>query len=288
MKTVAFATFKKVPGFSEDDVFLSDALKNNGYKYQTIPWDTKGVDWSQFSIVVLRSMWDYCDRLNEFSEWLDELEKTGVNVWNPLPVVRWNMDKRYLFELEKKGVPIIPSMLLTKNSEHDVGKIFKDTRWGEIIFKPTTGLDGRGIFFGSGADKENLQSKLEALLTKSNVIVQPIMKSVLTEGEYSFVFINNVYSHTALKVQNSNELKIARRTGGVIVQRADPSVSFIEQAEDVFEKLDKKLLYARIDMVNIDGKLHAMETECIEPVLYFKLYPEATTKFVNAMDKLAS
>ncbi len=97
--SIAFVTNAEWPNLTEDDQLAAQALRQAGIEVVPARWDDPQADWSSFASVVLRSTWDYHQRAEEFAGWLDRLEATGVPVWNPLDVVRWNMDKTYLRDL---------------------------------------------------------------------------------------------------------------------------------------------------------------------------------------------
>ena len=281
MRTIAFATCQEFPELVDDDKLLIDILQKHNINYQAIPWDAEGIDWKGFSAVIVRSAWDYALKAGKFLEWIDMLQYEKVNVWNPASVLRWNVDKKYLFELEQKGVPIIPTVLIPQGAPYDLEGLFKEKRWERIVFKSTIDHQGRDVFYGDSSELSALKMKLDALVSKKDALAQPFVESVRTEGEYSFIFIGGEYSHAALKVQTLKELQTTRRTGGVVVRKTEPPESFIEEAKTIMRAVETPLLYARVDAVNIDGRLHVMEIECIEPVLYFQFHPPAAEHFAQ-------
>ncbi|MFJ4839337.1 hypothetical protein [Streptomyces sp. NPDC088746] len=98
----------RVPEEPDDDLApLTAVLSRVGAETVTLPWD-EPVDWSQFDAVVLESPWDYPKRSDEFLAWARRVAAETV-LCNPLPVVEWNSDKRYLADLAAEGVPIVPS-----------------------------------------------------------------------------------------------------------------------------------------------------------------------------------
>ncbi len=64
-------------------------------------WHDPTVDWERFDLIVMRSPWDYPQRIAEFLAWLDSLPASRV--LNPPALIRWNLDKRYLLDLEALG-----------------------------------------------------------------------------------------------------------------------------------------------------------------------------------------
>ena len=71
-------------------------------------WDDPQVDWAGFDAALLRSAWDYTERIGEFLEWVERTAAV-TRLLNPPPVVRWNSDKHYLQDLAQLGVPIVAS-----------------------------------------------------------------------------------------------------------------------------------------------------------------------------------
>jgi len=58
----------------------------------------------------------------------------------------------------------------------------------------------------------------------------------------------------------------------------------LKQAEAILQTIDAPLLYARVDGVEIDGTLHLMELELIEPFLFMgHAAPQAVERFANAI-----
>jgi len=60
-----------------------------------------------------------------------------------------------------------------------------------------------------------------------------------------------------------------------------PEQSRIEQARRVLGAIDDDLLYARIDMIESDGRMLLVEMELIEPTLYFISDPASPVAFVE-------
>ncbi|HLL60502.1 MAG TPA: hypothetical protein VK338_02195, partial [Candidatus Nitrosocosmicus sp.] len=88
MYKIALVTYNSPPYLSESDKILSDTFKKYGLETNIISWDDTKVQWEQFSVVILRSCWDYHYRIREFLQWLDRLENLHVNVLNPLSIIR--------------------------------------------------------------------------------------------------------------------------------------------------------------------------------------------------------
>ena len=119
MRTVALVTAVAATRHDDDLVPLLDACADAGLHARAVAWDDPTVNWGRFDTVLLRSPWDYVDRLPEFLAWCERIARLTA-LWNPPDVVRWNTDKRYLGELAARlralvrrahGVPTTRLML---------------------------------------------------------------------------------------------------------------------------------------------------------------------------------
>ena len=120
MTRIAILRCGKLPGFvtwdipNLDELFEEDNLLLQGFEAQKfeaepVVWNRPTIDWSRYDIALIRSTWDYLDDQGHFLQVLSQIEASSCRLFNPLAAVHWNIDKRYLFELEKWGVPIVPT-----------------------------------------------------------------------------------------------------------------------------------------------------------------------------------
>jgi hypothetical protein len=99
-------------------------------------------------------------------------------------------------------------------------------------------------------------------------MIQPFIASVASEGEYSFLFVDGVFSHALVKRAARGDYRIQESYGGTSA-KVEPAAADITQARAVLEALAVPPLYARVDMVRgEDGRLMVMELEVIEPYLF--------------------
>jgi hypothetical protein len=97
-----------------DELFTEDKLLQRGFEAQgfetdIVVWSQPDIDWNRYDIALIRSTWDYLDQKDLFLEVLSRIEASTCKLYNPLEAVRWNIDKQYLFDLERWGVPVIPT-----------------------------------------------------------------------------------------------------------------------------------------------------------------------------------
>ncbi|MCL4338728.1 hypothetical protein M1271_03500 [Patescibacteria group bacterium] len=286
MKSVALVTWKGYPKLFDGDKLLIEPFRKRGFVPIAIPWDKKDIDWTDFDIVILRSCWDYHTRLKEFYSWIDQCIEKKVNLWNPPEIIRWNTDKSYLFNLQKIGIPIMPTLLCTKDSIDETRNNAILAGWKNIIIKPIHGASSYKTFRINTAEFTTSNPTLSNLFSNENILIQPFMEEIITEGEYSFIFINKEYSHAILKVPQKNEFRSQREFGGKEIA-VNPSQSLISQSQKVLENIYSPLLYARVDGLNIRGQFQLMELELTEPYLFFEKKGNSEEKFVNSAINLS-
>ncbi|MBV8214523.1 MAG: hypothetical protein JOZ08_15020 [Verrucomicrobia bacterium] len=114
-KRVALITFEKLPNLSPDDQLLISEFARFGVDAEAAVWSNKSVNWSRYHAAVIRSCWDYHHRHESFLDWLGALQRSGIRILNPPNVIRWNLDKIYLREFEKRGVRIAPTVFFAQS-----------------------------------------------------------------------------------------------------------------------------------------------------------------------------
>ena len=108
-------------------------------------WDDPTVNWGRFDTVLLRSPWDYTERLPEFLAWAERVDRATL-LLNPLNVVRWNTDKHYLADLAAVGIPTVPTTFVEPDAEPMEAlsrflEAFADV--DEFVVKPTVSAGSR-------------------------------------------------------------------------------------------------------------------------------------------------
>lgn len=110
MKHVGLVTSRETPRLSASDQLLVEPFRKLGYAAEAVAWDTNS-HWDKFTAFILRSCWNYPDQYQTFLDWLKQIEILGVPMFNTPDIVRWNIHKSYLFDLAKKRIPIIPTVI---------------------------------------------------------------------------------------------------------------------------------------------------------------------------------
>jgi len=104
------------------------------------------------------------------------------------------------------------------------------------------------------------------------------------DGEWSFVFFNNTYSHTIIKKPKAGDFRVQQIYGGSIMP-VDPPPSYIESAATYLEQFAKHALYARVDGLMVKGRFMLMELELIEPFLYLSYSEGAVERYHKALEE---
>ena len=143
MPTIALVTARAARGLDDDLSPLQTALQDAGANVSIVDWDDASADWGRFDLALLRSTWDYTDRLAEFLGWAQRVG-SQTHLLNPFDVVRWNTDKHYLRDLAKAGVATVPSEFIEpgQNAAAELDR-FQVSHDGEFVVKPAIGAGSR-------------------------------------------------------------------------------------------------------------------------------------------------
>ncbi len=275
---VALATCSVLPELNEDGPALLAALDRAGLRARPAVWDDPGEDWSAYDLVVLRTVWDYFQRLPQFLDWVSSVPRLA----NPAPVVRWNTDKRYLRELAAAGLPVVRTTWL------DPGDAFFAPA-GEYVVKPVVSAGARDTARYRPGEDEAAGSHVAALLGAGRpVMVQPYLDGVDAAGETALLCFDGRPSHAARKAA------LLRPGVGVdndidsraFVTPAVPSDAQLGVASAVLAAVPwgEPLLYARVDLVpGPDGSPVLLELEVTEPSLFLRHAEGAVDRFAAAV-----
>lgn len=242
---------------------LEAAFGPAGLTLETVRWSEDGVDWGRFDAALLLACWDYQDRHDAFLARLDEIAAAGVAIFNPLDLVRWNIRKTYLRDLEARGVPIVPTLWVEAPEAADLHAAFTAFGCDDIVLKRQHGAGAKGQ-----ARHSRAAAPASGRVLDRSGMIQPLIGSIVTEGEYSFLFVDGAFSHALVKRAAAGDYRIQEAYGGRSA-RVEPAAADLARAGAVLAALDAPPLYARIDMVRgSDGGLLLMELEALEPYLF--------------------
>jgi hypothetical protein len=293
---IGLITAREARGLDEDLPPLETAMRAAGLETRVVDWDDRQVEWASFDLALLRSTWDYTDRVREFLAWVDSAA-SRTTVLNPPPVVRWNTDKHYLAELAAAGVPVVPCTFIEpgESAERVLSAFLARHDCPEFVVKPSVGA-------GSRDTERHLRTRLEPavaqtqrlLAAERSVLLQPYLDSVDRDGETALMYFAGKFSHAIRKgpllprgMPGSPAIglfapeKITPRT---------PGADELRVADRVLAALPFDTpLYARIDLIRDGGGGPTLlELELTEPSLFFAYAAGSAERFTAAVVEVAT
>lgn len=253
----------------------ADALTRAGLAVEPVPWTDPG-DLARFDIVLPLVAWGYQSDTARWFALLDRLERERRTVVNPVPILRWNTDKAYLEEVEAAGVPTVPTRVVAALDDaaiaaarHDFGP--------KLVIKPPISASAYGTH-RLGPD-----DPLPADAAGRRMMVQPFLRSVMDEGEYSLIYFEGAFSHAVVKRAKAGDYRVQPHLGGTEVQ-CDPPEGSRRVAEAALAIAPERPSYARVDLIRLDdGRLGVIELELIEPSLWLQHAPDKGESFAAAV-----
>jgi O-ureido-D-serine cyclo-ligase len=276
---------------------LEGALHAVGARSQIVDWDDGQVDWGSFDIALLRSTWDYTDRLREFLAWVDAAAR-HTRMLNPPAVVRWNTDKHYLAELARAAVPVVPSTFVEPGESadralHDFLARHGDT--SEFVVKPSVGAGSRDTQRHGRTEFGPAVAQTQRLLSaERSVLLQPYLNSVDRDGETALIYVAGQFSHAIRKGPLLPPGLAGSPAVGLFapekVTPRTPGMDELRVADRVLAALPFAApLYARIDLIrDATGAPTLLELELTEPSLFFGYATGAAERFTAAALEVAS
>lgn len=288
---IALVTARAARGLDEDEPPLRTALQASGCEADTTEWDDPGVDWASYDLVLLRSAWDYAERLAEFLDWAGRVSAL-TQVQNPLPVVRWNTDKHYLAHLSGAGIAIVPSRFLEPGADplREIDTFFAERPNAEIVIKPAVGAGSRDAQRHRHADKGAAVAHAKRLLDANrSVLLQPYLRRVEQEGETALMFFEGRFSHAIRKGPLLPPGGAATTTlfAAETIHPRTPGADELRLAERIIAAIPHgTLLYARVDLIrDDDGAPCLLELELTEPSLFLSYAAGSAERFTQALTR---
>jgi len=285
---VALAASPQYPDLFEEGPLILHALEDVGLDARTAVWSDPAEDWSAFDLVVANGAWDNIHHPATFLAWADRVAGAGVAVVNPPATLRWNLDKRYLRDLEAAGVPTVPTRWVESDRPFDPSTL--DFPTGEIVVKPS--LSGGGYRTARYEPHEHEVARAhvaELIGSGRTAMIQPYQPAVDAAGEVGLVFLGGTFGHAIHK-----DPMLRRGVGAVdslienqVVTGATATPAQLavgRRAVAAAERLLGPTTYARVDIVErSDGEPAVLELELLDPVLYFVEAPGSAATFAQVL-----
>lgn len=249
----------------DEDQELFDFLQKKGLNIQREVWNNQNVNWTDYDAVVLKSPWDYHEKIEEFEAWINHLNEKKVKMYNSAEKLIWNTDKHYLKDISDAGFPTIKTIYLEKDSSLEKN-LFDILKTEILVVKPCVSAGSKNTILVS---KEEFDSKFEEVntwLKEEAYMIQSFVKQI-SEGEWSLLFFGGKYSHSLLKTPKDQYFRVQHYLGGKI-HYTEANENLRAQAQKIVDVFAQNELYARVDGALIDDVFHLMELEMIEPYLF--------------------
>ena len=283
MLRLALITSVGASDLGADGDLLLPELGRLGIAGTPVGW---GADFTPgaFDGAVIRSASDYVDHPRRFLDWCAETSNR-MPLANPVDVLAWNSDKRYLRDLERAGVAVIPTLWVGP------GEALTEIRWERFVVKPVISAGARASATYGRSGLPEARRHVDAVTAGGvTAMVQPHLTSIDREGEVGVYVIGSEVSHAIRKagvlrpgVPPAPDLSLGRHQQVVSSPLLEQHVRFARAVLDAVPGGPDRLLYARVDMARgEDGELLLLELECIEPRLFLEHAPASAGAVAGA------
>lgn len=268
----------------DEDRIVQEALEKIGLRVTRVDWADADFDWSSTKVALFRSTWDYFERYTEFTAWLERVEGIVAFV-NPIEMIRWNLDKHYLQDLEGRGVNITETLFIEVGDHSSLTEHITSTGWEDVILKPAFSAAARHTYRLS---KENLlehEAIFSQLIKEESMLLQPFQKSIEERGEVSLMYFGGIYSHATLKIAKPGDFRVQDDFGGTVHDYL-PTNDELELADKALNACSSMPIYSRVDIIEDNSGHPALsELELIEPELWIRMCPEAAPKLADTLNR---
>lgn len=288
MKRVALVTAREVlDGALDTDLpLLGAALEQIGIAHALVAWDDPGAAWGSFDLAVVRSTWDYVPRREQFVSWAREIP---CPVRNSAEVLAWNTDKRYLRELERRGVDIVPTRWFEPGSPVDL-EVLRSIE-GDVVVKPAISAGAKDT--ATYRDVSLARAHVERILKGGRAaMLQPYVGGIEERGETALLFFEGVFSHAIHKGpllrRGGDQADVAGLFAPERIEKRTPTDAERALADRVLSVLPFPTpLYARVDVVesgtDSSSRPLLLELELTEPSCFLDTDEGAAERFARAI-----
>ena len=269
-----------------EDRLVAEALQAHGLRVGRQGWDNPDFDWRTTRIALFRTTWDYFNRFAEFRSWFARAREQTQLINRP-GLIDWNLDKRYLLDLQQQGIRIVPTTLLEAGSRHDLAQFVVQLGWPEAILKPAVSGAARHTYRFTAQEAPRYQQLFDQLLAREALLLQPFQPSVLQWGEVALMFFGEHYSHAIRKMAKPGDFRVQDDFGGTVTPY-QPNSAEIDLATQAIRACPQVPVYGRVDLINDNkGRPQVSEVELIEPELWLRYKPKAAQRLAARLVETA-
>lgn len=297
---VALVSCDEALALDEDLPPLVAALTAAGAKVSTPCWDDGSVDWSSFHLAVLRSTWNYVERIADFRAWAQRCAQQ-TRLLNPPEVVNWNTDKHYLVHLHRAGVAVVPSRFVEPGEDPraslqnflsgkpDSLSAGRAVPFDQFVIKPAIGAGSRDTARYRVGDEVAALAHLARLAVEEEraALLQPYLTSVDSDGETALMYFGGEASHAIRKgpLLQLDAALVAGLFAPEDIRAREPGADERALAAAAYAAIPFAApLYARIDMIRDErGAPVILELEMTEPSVFLAHAAGSAERFAHAI-----
>ena len=258
---------------------ISDALKRLGHNVYFVNWNDlreqrftrmfhdngkmfiNPLSLTLMDLIFVYKMEGFYFDLPRFFRMVEVFADASPLVVNHPATIKHNTDKRYLWDLEGRGVRVIPTHYVDESVRVRLAA-------GEaFVLKPIRGERGNGIHLA------RLPEDLTAIAGREDEYLAQNFMPAIREGERSLVFLGLKYQLAVLKrpaADNPQEFRCNESLGGTVeVYEPTPDeIDFATKTLRAYESLGCPIHYSRVDLIMTDEGPTLMEAELINPAAF--------------------
>lgn len=216
---------------------------------------------TEMDLIFVYKMEGFYFNLPKFFRMVETFAASSPKVVNHPATIKHNIDKRYLWELAKKGVRVIPTQYVNESVRERLAA-------GEpLVLKPIRGERGQGVMLAKSVDD------LAAIKGREREYLAQDFMPTVREGERSLVYLGFEYQHAVLKkpsADNPQEFRCNETLGGTVsvYEPTREELSFAHHVLEAYESLNCPIHYSRVDLIQTSDGPTLIEAELINPSIY--------------------
>ena len=289
MKRVGIVSCNQWINKIKEDLYLNRELLVLGIESSLISWEDPNVDYSLYDCLIIRSIWGYQDKPEEFYRWLEQMKQSKVMMFNSPELIENNIRKDIQFGIfQENGIPTIKTgFIYEKDISGSISSAVLEMDESQLdctrvfVVKPIISGSGNNTYLidltGRSTRPNNVQIiELDRLFNgiireQNNGLMVQHFISEIDNGELSSIFIDGQNTHNVRRYPSIFHGKKSQEL------ETDVSPSMLELAKKV-EAIPEYsgYLYMRSDIVEHNGQPIVMEVELTDPDLLTRYIPEET------------
>lgn len=280
----AFLTMNEVSPSAPDPDLAFAPLAELGWQCEWLNWRAGSVAWQEWDAIYPAAAYDYPQAAAAFLAMLEAIEQSSAVLVNPLSLIRWNLSKTYLRELQDAGIGIVPSRWHQGFAGCGLDAEAQCLAADRIVIKPVVSTNATDTYLLDTPVSADVNAEMARVFAARAFVIQPFVRGIQSAGEFSLFYFAGSFSHAIRKMPKPDDYRVQEEYGGYVAPYA-PGEKLLAMAEQLMASLPTMPVYARCDYVpGNDGAYQLMELELIEPSLYLETDDGAATRFAAAFD----